>query len=375
QALEKYGNELEDNVRHPLVINLIKNCSGISNNTVRSPRLALQALEKYGNELEDNVRHSLVINLIENCSVINSNGYVRSSSIALQALEKLGDQLDDNVRHSLMITLIENCSSIYYCDICDSSTALQALEKFGNQLEDNVRHSLVITLIENCSGIKPNGNVRDSSKAIEVLWKYGDQLEDNVRHSLVITLIKNCSGTDSNGNVRSSSTALTLLDQNKIWLSEEENNRFYRQAVGNLFDSIRDAELPQLLETHGKVISAEAILNKYRQTNSIRKIQAIRRYVQGAGRDRRINLPPRLDMQVNGRPLAGIAFEVHNFTDGIESAALKAIDEFLTALKVAKPKFIIDDLIEKFNLIENEQLRNKANNALNRLLGSENYKE
>jgi hypothetical protein len=375
QALEKYGNELEDNVRHSLVITLIKNCSGISSGNVRSPRLALQALEKYGNELEDNVRHSLVITLIENCSGVRSDGYVRSSSIALQALEKPGDQLEDKVRHSLMITLIENCSSIYYCDICNSSTALQALEKFGNQLEDNVRHSLVITLIENCSGIKPNGNVRDSSRAIEVLWKCGDQLEDNVRHSLVITLIENCSSISPTGDARDASTALIMLDQNKIWLSEGENNRFYRQAVVNLFDSIRDAELPQFLEIHGEVISTEAIQNKYRQTDSIRVVQAIRTYVQGPGQYRRINLPQRTDMQVNGRPLAGIAFEVHNFTEGIESTALKAIDKFLTALKLPKPKFIINDLVKKFNLIKNAQLRNKANNALNRLLGSENYKE
>jgi hypothetical protein len=381
QALEKYGNQLDDNVRHSLMITLIKNCSSIdSTGKVTELSRALQELEIYGDQLEDNVRHSLVITLIENCSRIDSNGNLRVSHGALQALEKFGNQLEDNVRHSLVITLIANCSSIdSNGKVLDSSIALQTLEKFGNQLEDNIRHSLAITLIENCSGIDSNGKLRNPTTALQALEKYGNQLADNIHHSLVKALIENCSNISHIDNAPHARTALIMLNQNKIWLSEGENNRFYRQAVGNLFDSyisfLPERKLTQLLETHGEAISTAAILNKYRQTDSIRVVQAIRAYVQGAGRDRRINLPPRLDMQVNGRPLAGIAFEVHNFTDGIESAALKAIDEFLTALKLPKPKFIIDDLVKKFNLIKNEQLRNKANNALNRLLGSENYKE
>jgi hypothetical protein len=382
EALEKFIYQLDYKVRHSLIITLIENYSGIDSlDLVRDASRAQEVLEKYGNQLDDGVRLSLIITLIENCSGINRRDLVRDASRAQEALEKYGNQLEDNVCHSLVITLIENCSGIGSNGmIRDSSLVLQALEKFGNQLEDNVRHSLVITLIENYSSIESYGNVRSSFRAQEVLEKYGNQLEDKVRHSLIITLIENCSGVNSLNLVRDAPIALKLLNQNKLWLSEGENNRIYRQVVGNLFDShdisfLSERKLTQFLGAHGEVISAEAILNKYRQTASIRVVRAIRAYVQGAGRDRRINLPQRTDMQVNGRPLAGIAFEVHNFTDGIESAALKAIDEFLTALKVSKPKFIIDDLVGKFNLIKNEQLRTKANNALNRLLGSENYKE
>ncbi|MFN7095058.1 MAG: hypothetical protein ACK4M7_06815, partial [Burkholderiales bacterium] len=213
----------------------------------------------------------------------------------------------------------------------------------------------------------------------QALEKYGNQLKENVCHSLVITLIENCSRISRNGNVPEAPIVLILLNQNKLWLREGGNNRFYRQAVVNLFDSIipclSEREFTQLLETHGEVISAETIQNKYMEAYSISIVQAIRAYVQGTGQHRRINLPQRTDIQVNGRPFTGIAFEVHNFTDGIESGALKAIDEFLKILEVSKPKFIIDDLVGKFNLIENEQLRNKANNALNRLVGSESYKE
>ncbi|MFN7094369.1 MAG: hypothetical protein ACK4M7_03295, partial [Burkholderiales bacterium] len=378
EVVEKFDDQLD---HHSLTVTLIKNCSSIdSNGKFRSSSTALRKLEKYGDQLEDNVRHSLVKALIENCSSIDSSGKVRNSYIALYALKKYWDQLEDNVRHSLVKALIENCSSISpNGKVHDSFDALEALEEYGDQLEDNVRHSLVKALIENCSGIDSNSNVRSSSTALQALEEHGNQLEDNVRHSLVKALIKNCSGISPTGQVREASKALKLLNQNKLWLSAGENNRFYRQAVGDLFDSsissLSEREFTQLLERHGEVISAEAIQNKYRQTDLIRIVQAIRAYVQGGGQYRRINLPPRLDMQVNGRPLAGIAFEVHNFTEGIESAALKAIDEFLTALKVLKPKFTINDLIEKFNLIENEQLRNKANNALNRLLGAENYKE
>jgi hypothetical protein len=364
-----------------LLITLVKDCSDInSNGYVRTIPTALQALKKFGNQLDDDVRNSLIKTLIENCSGITSNGYIRDSSTALQALEKFGSQLDDGVRNSLVKTLIENCSSIYSRRVCDSFTALQALEKFGNQLDDNVRHPLIITLIEN-SIISKNSwdyGTNNLSIALQALEKYANQLDDDVRNTLVIALIEECSAIDSYGRISEASIALRLLDENKLWLMQGENREFYARTVENLFTSAEDYRteiLTQLLEIHGEAISAEAIQNKYMQTDSVSIFQALRAYVQGTGQHRRINLPPRLDMQVNGRPLAGIAFEVHNFTDGIESAVLKAIDEFLKILEVSKPKFTINDLIEKFNLIENEQLRNKANNALNRLLGSENYKE
>jgi hypothetical protein len=428
KLLGKYGNQLGNDVRNTLVITLIENCSGIdSDGDLHSAYMALKLLEKYGNQLGNDVRNTLVITLIGNCSSTNTNGSVLSASIALKLLEKYWDQLGNDVRNTLVITLIENCSGIDSCSSIDSdgdalsaSIALKLLGKYGNQLGNDVRNTLVITLIKNCSGIDSNGSVRMASTALELLEEYEDQLGNDVRNTLVITLIKNCSGIDSDGDLHSAYMALKLLEkygnqlddnihhslvitlienfnginrwgdvhdrgaamellnENKPWLMKGEYREFYKRTAENLFTSAEDYQteiLTQLLEIHGEVISAEAILNKYRQTDSIRVIQAIRAYVQGAGQYRRINLPPRLDMQVNGRPLAGIAFEVHNFTDGIESAALKAMDKFLAALEVPKPKFTIDDLVGKFNLIENEQLRNKANNALNRLLGSESYKE
>ncbi|MFN7095296.1 MAG: hypothetical protein ACK4M7_08035, partial [Burkholderiales bacterium] len=236
-------------------------------------------------------------------------------------------------------------------------------------------------LIENCSQVRPDGYISNKSVALEALEKFSDQLDDKVHHSLVITLIKNCSEVKPNDCMRDAPAALKLLNQNKVWLSKEESNEFYRRTIEKLFDSVIDhyfftiREIVQLLEVHVEVISAEEIRDKYIQTNSIRTVQALREYVQGVGQYRRINLPPLADMMVDGQPLGGIAFEVHNFTDGIESGALKAIDEFLTALEVPKPTFTINDLVgEKFNLIENEHLHAKAINALNKLLGSENYK-
>jgi hypothetical protein len=365
-----------------VIISSIEYCSAITpNEHVRNYDEALAMLEKFGNQLNVDVRNALVITLIKNCSGIDSVNLILGQYTALKALERYGNQLGDNVLHPLVITLIENCSSIDSVDhIPGQYTALKALERYGNQLGDNVLHPLVITLIENCSSINPLGNVSGAYTALQALEKYGNQLEDNIHHSLVKVLIENCSNINPIiGNAREASITLKLLNQNKLWLSEGENNRFYRQVVGNLFDSgissLSEQELTQFLGVYGEVISVEVIRNKYIQTNSIRIVQAIRAYVQDTGRDRRINLPQRTDMQVNGRPLAGIAFEVHNFTDGIESAALKAIDKFLTALEVPQPTFIIDDLVGKFNSIENEQLQTKANNALNRLLGSENYKE
>ncbi|MFN7095383.1 MAG: hypothetical protein ACK4M7_08470, partial [Burkholderiales bacterium] len=85
----------------------------------------------------------------------------------------------------------------------------------------------------------------------------------------------------------------------------EKQREFYARTVENLFTSAEDYRteiLTQLLEIHGELISAEVIRNKYMETYSIRVVQAIREYVQGPGRDRRINLPQRTDMQVNGRP-------------------------------------------------------------------------
>ncbi|MFN7095184.1 MAG: hypothetical protein ACK4M7_07450, partial [Burkholderiales bacterium] len=293
-----------------------------------------------------------------------------------ELLEEFGGRLDDNSRHSLVITLIKNCSSVNRDDfIPNPDKALEALEKFGDQLVDKVRHSLVRTLIENCSGIDRYSRIRNQYKALEVLEKFGDQLDDKVRHSLVITLIKNCSGINLNGRVRGISIAMKLLNQNKQWLREEERE-FYERTAENLFTSADHSEdeiLTQFLEINGEVVSADIILNKYNQTDSIRIVQAIRAYVQGAGQHRRINLPARLDLIANGQPVGGIAFEVHKFTEGIESGALKAIDEFLTALEVSKPEFTIDDLRDKFNLIEDEQLRTKANNALVRISGSVDY--
>jgi Leucine-rich repeat (LRR) protein len=178
-------------------------------------------------------------------------------------------------------------------------------------------------------------------------------------------------------NLRGRST-LELITTHKQWLRGERNIKFYNHTVNNLFHEFSKpwllGTLNQLLENHGEIIPEDVLRNKYMQTDSISLIQVIRNYVQGAGQHRRINLPPRNDMLVNGQPLTGIAFEVHNFTDGIESVALNAIDEFLKVLKVSKPSFTIGNLRSKFNLIEDAQMRTKANNALNRISGSADYK-
>jgi Leucine-rich repeat (LRR) protein len=174
-------------------------------------------------------------------------------------------------------------------------------------------------------------------------------------------------------------STLKLITTHKQWMREERNIEFYRHTVNNLFHEFSRLffylnELNQLLINHGDMIDEDVILALYLQTDSISIVQIIIGYVQGPGQHRHINLPLRDDITVYGQPLAGIAFEVHNFTDGIEDVALNAIDEFLKVLKVSKPSFTIDNLRNSFGLIEDVGMRARASNALDKILESDNYR-
>jgi Leucine-rich repeat (LRR) protein len=299
---------------------------------------AIILLGKFGNQLEIGTRNALVKTLIKNYSVIKPEGYVRYADKALELLDKYASQLDDETFKNLVKTLIENCSN-------SSSN----------------------------SGINPYMRVRNASKAIKALEKYRFQLDDTFFKSLVKTLIENCSDDTTYGSYALTSKAIKALNNNKEWLIVE-NYGFYQQTVNRIFNYCANAHIHVLLWNHGEVIDPDTIRNRYNSEDSISTVQEIRDYVQGPGQHRCINLPPRLDMIVNDRPLAGIAFEVHKFTDGVESIALEAINKFLIAVEAPNPKFTIDNLRDKFSLIENEQSRAKANNALDRILGSSNYK-
>jgi hypothetical protein len=85
------------------VITLIKNCSGIdSNGKVFDSSRALEVLEKYGNQLEYNIRHSLMGTLIEKCSGGKPDGYIREASAK-------------DIKYSLK-DLSFNLSTLVYCD-------------------------------------------------------------------------------------------------------------------------------------------------------------------------------------------------------------------------------------------------------------------
>jgi hypothetical protein len=359
-----------------------------SNDGICNSDKAQDLLEKFGGQLGSYVHNTLVITLIRNCIQIQPDHGFREFSIAIDLLKKFGEQLRENrpdELDELVITLIKKCSRILpdgYMHTTDYAT--HVLNMFGNQLRENKSDELdelVITLIKNCSRIMPDDYLYRSEVAVELLEEFGNQLRKNrpdELDELVITLIKNCSEINSRGNIDSLHNAMTLLEQNSHLLSQEKNREIFKRTVENIFNSARyfgAQELTQFLNNYGNLISGEIIRNNYIETTSIRLVQAIRAYVQGLGQHRRINLPPRADLLVNGQPLAGIAFEVHNFTDGIESVAKKAIDEFLNELAVTKLKFTISDLQEKFSLIEDQTMLFKANNALNRILGSNDYKE
>jgi hypothetical protein len=363
-----------------LVINLIENCAGISHSDqVREPSAAFKLLQTYANLIGNGKAKELVTKLIENCSGIDCRDNIRELSEACELLISFKSLLSKEETNRLVTNLIGNCSAIYHeGNIRDATMALKLLERFGNQLSDIEFNALGKALIKNYSTIDPSEVVRESHIALELLEKFGNHLESETSyHALVKILIENYSNLNIMEAVRDARIALDLLNKNKVWLSNGENHEFYANTVNNLFTNIQSSDLQklnELLDKHGNVINENVIRNKYMQTDSIRLIEAIIAYVQGSGRHRRINLPPRIDMLVNGQPLAGIAFEVHRFTDGIESIVLKAIDDFLKALKVPTPKFTINNLRDNLTLIEDEQLRTKADHALNKMLGSDTYK-
>ncbi|MFN7093757.1 MAG: hypothetical protein ACK4M7_00175 [Burkholderiales bacterium] len=376
--LEKFGKQFDIDTYNDLVETLIENCTNInSEGHFCNASDALKILIKFGSQLENSRYQALVTALIKDCISINSSNKVHNAGIALEALKEFGSLLEVDMHNALVKTLIETYGTIdasgYFCDVKE---AVKLLKIFGDKLDIAIRNGLIKTLIENCSAIGLSGYVREVHIALKLLDKYGNRLDLATHHTLVKTLIRNCiSGISPCGGIRKAEAAIILVNKHKLWLSQVENYEIYRRSVNTLFDYSSNAqEINQLLENHGDVISEYKIRTKYRLTDSIRITQVIRDYVQGPGQPRNINLTSRLDMEVNGWPLAGIAFEVHNFTEGIESVALKAINDFLEILRISKPQFTTDNLRDKFNLIEDEQLRFQANNALNKILGSADYK-
>ncbi|MFN8787790.1 MAG: hypothetical protein ACK5XF_00345, partial [Neisseriaceae bacterium] len=198
---------------------------------------------------------------------------------------------------------------------------------------------------------------------------------------IVELFITRCIATRSGGSniLVYAKGAFELLQNNSDWLSTEKSN-LYMNIIVKLFnfsdsDYYGSNYLPDLLNTYGEFISAQTILAKYTATNSILVINAIRIYVENIGASRRINIPARQDMVVNGRALEGIAFEVHNFTNGVENVCIEIIDSIIKELSVPSIQFGVENLRAKILLIESKEDQSEITMALNRILSGGDYKE
>ncbi len=181
------------------------------------------------------------------------------------------------------------------------------------------------------------------------------------------------------------STLLTILNENKEWLAAEEP-QFYQLQIRTLLNFTEHYSLVLiLLINHGSSVTNEEIVNIYNNTtNRPGVVSAIENFLETEdGRNRGITLPPRRGVtipaqrrnDVNIIQNRGVAFEVHNFTGGVEDSALLAIEKAVQELGVTTiPKFSIDDLRNKFKLLT-EVEKNKCNEALNKILAASNYKE
>jgi hypothetical protein len=346
-------------------------------NSVRDAKTAMLLLTEYAAIIGENAVNALVKTLIENCSSVNLEGYVLDEKTAILLLTKYKDCLVPNTLQNMVKTLIQNCSRVgFKGGVCNTQAATFLLTEYKDQFDRETLQSLVKTLIVNCSSERRIGYLRDVNVAKYLLTEYKDLFDPNTLASMVKPLIENCSGvTILGGYGRHTNIAISLLSAHKELLASQEN-QFYQHKIVALFNrtDISNADITELLREHGDNISSETIINRYLTTNSIDTINAVRDYVQGIGAYREINLPPRNHIMVADRRLQGIAHEVHNYTNGTAVTMLKIISFMLHESKVANMKFTVNDLRQKFKLLDLHK-QNKCNEALDKIIASSNYKE
>ncbi len=350
-----------------LVKSLIDNCCGNNRQgNVSNPKHAQELIATYQTLFDKTTIRSWVITLYENSSKIGASGYVRCVSDAKNILSQYPNLFDKNTFHNNVKTLIENCSKIVHFDtMMNASDAIALLKNYKSLFDKKTLTGLASTLFNNLNSLDHNGKVRHPNLAVKLLDDNKDLFENHTFTEMIKLVIENSSHIND-------SFCVGLLTKYKELLVTQERD-FYQQKLLLLFNNNNFYyTTQQLLTHHGDNIPQDVIINRYRTTDSIAIINEIRGYVQGVGVHRRINLPPRNDLVVNGRPLEGIAFEIHNYTNGIESFILEILRSILKESDTTVADFNIGNLRNKFKLLEPQQERLCAN-ALDNILEMSPY--
>lgn len=202
---------------------------------------------------------------------------------------------------------------------------------------------------------------KDMVKAILVKFNRNDQLVD---YHMELTL-------------------RNIFHDNEGWLRDEELE-FYQTQVTTLFN-LAQYVIPELLSEHGQYIPNEVINNKQLNTHNVNITNQIWEYARTQqNRQPRLVLTPRQDtIQIplnEEQPVQqipalgrGVAFEIHNLTNGIEDLALSIIDKAVQELGTNISNFSIDNLRDKFKLLTSDEVQ-KCEQVLTKILNTPNYR-
>ncbi|MFN7094809.1 MAG: hypothetical protein ACK4M7_05540, partial [Burkholderiales bacterium] len=306
-----------------LVLQLIKNTIKIAHVTAYNTKIINLVYESKKYLLPDEYK-DIIIQLTEKFIDLDEYGQVRDGKNVVKLLEDNQNIL----QHEYAMLLVKSITNLikiitphansqnetlkriehdhFFLNLkpikyaIEARTILSKNKAFLLDASRNNYYSLIIQFILNCSKVNHwQTGLNDVATGIQLLEENKDILQLEDYRKLVLQLIINCSQIDEDYRlVIDAVTGRKLLNKHKLWLAQEgdpKNYQIYRTAVINLFKfntSIRTLE--KLLTSHGRVISAEIIIDKYQTTERRDIARAILNYVQKVEPDRQIKLFERI---------------------------------------------------------------------------------